>query len=167
MRRRVVLGTLLAAATFWGCGGAQERSAAPAVSADLATGLEAFAQRDWPKAYAGLLPGAEQGNAEAQFKVGFMYLYGLGMPADHAEADLWIRRAAEQGYGEAQHTLALNYRRGLGVPRDIVKALMWSTLAAEQGYAAAKDVRDDSLSQMTEEQIAEARRLASEWSAAH
>ena len=170
MRFRSILGVIVAtaAATAWGCGGQEAPPTDGAAAAiEPVAGTAAFAQRDWPKAYTELMPSAEQGNAEAQFRIGFMYLYGLGVPADHDEADTWIRRAAEQGHAEAQYTMALNYRRGMGVPRDIVKALMWATVSANQGYAAANDVRDDSIAQMTDEQITEARRLASEWSAAH
>jgi TPR repeat protein len=170
MRFRCILGVLVAicAATAWGCGGEESPASDSAAAATApVAGTEAFAQRDWPKAYTELMPAAEQGNADAQFRIGFMYLYGLGVPADHDEADTWIRRAAEQGHAEAQYTMALNYRRGMGVPRDIVQALMWATLAADQGYVAANDVRDDSIAQMTEDQITEARRLASEWSAEH
>ena len=40
---------------------------------------------------------AEQGDAEAQFHVGYRYLEGLGVPQDGAEAVRWFRLAADQG----------------------------------------------------------------------
>ncbi len=40
---------------------------------------------------------AEQGNAEAQYNLGLMYLEGLGVTQDNAEAYAWIRTAAAQG----------------------------------------------------------------------
>ncbi len=48
---------------------------------------------------------AEQGHAKAQFKLGFMYDYGEGVPQDYAEAVKWYRKAAEQGHGKAQWSL--------------------------------------------------------------
>ena len=42
---------------------------------------------------------AEQGNAEAQYNLGLMYLEGLGVKQDNAEAYAWIRTAAAQGKG--------------------------------------------------------------------
>ena len=40
---------------------------------------------------------AEQGNAEAQYNLGLMYLEGQGVKQDNVEAYAWIRTAAAQG----------------------------------------------------------------------
>ena len=40
---------------------------------------------------------AEQGDADSQYILGFMYNNGQGVPQDHAEAVKWFRLAAEQG----------------------------------------------------------------------
>jgi uncharacterized protein len=42
-----------------------------------------------------LRPLADQGNAEAQMKLGFMYVTGEGTPQDYVEALKWFRRAAD------------------------------------------------------------------------
>ena len=48
---------------------------------------------------------AEQGDAEAQFKLGAMYDFGRsGLLQDDAEAARWYRLAAEQGHTLAQHS---------------------------------------------------------------
>ena len=44
---------------------------------------------------------AEQGDAKAQFSLGFMYANGQGVPKDDAEAMKWYRLAADQGYAAA------------------------------------------------------------------
>jgi TPR repeat protein len=49
---------------------------------------------------------AEQGYADAQYKLAYMYDFGLGVRASVAEATKWLRRAAEQGHAEARRTLA-------------------------------------------------------------
>ncbi len=46
---------------------------------------------------ASLRAAAEQGNAEAQYNLGLLYLEGLGVKQDNAEAYAWIRTAAAQG----------------------------------------------------------------------
>ena len=46
---------------------------------------------------ASLRAAAEQGNAEAQYNLGVMYLEGLGVTQDSVEAYAWIRTAAAQG----------------------------------------------------------------------
>ena len=106
---------------------------------------------------------AEQGHAEAQFRLGFAYRHGFHIPQDDAEAVKWFRKAAEQGVAKAQVMLGLMYAMGQGVPQDYVQAHMWSTLAAAQGSQGAAKIRDKPAERMTREQIAEAQRLAREW----
>ena len=58
---------------------------------------------------------AEQGDAAAQFSLGFMYHEGKGVLKDDAEAVRWYRLAAEQGIAAAQFNLGLMYSEGEGV----------------------------------------------------
>ena len=81
---------------------------------------------------------AEQGDADAQFNLGFRYDNGEGVPEDDAEAVKWYRKAAEQGYAKAQYNLGLMYDNGEGVPEDDAEAVKWFRKAAEQGYALAQ-----------------------------
>jgi hypothetical protein len=43
---------------------------------------------------AALQQAAEQGNADAQAKLGEMYFHGQGVPKDHAKAVQWYQKAA-------------------------------------------------------------------------
>ena len=84
---------------------------------------------------------AEQGDAEAQFLLGQMYLSGLGVSEDRHEAEKWLRKAADQGYDAAQFSLGLMYAKERGVPKDdwAWEATMWQNrAAAEQGDADAQ-----------------------------
>ena len=47
--------------------------------------------REWHKA-------VEQGDAIAQFNLGWMYRDGRGVDRDDYEAVYWYRKSAEQGY---------------------------------------------------------------------
>jgi len=76
------------------------------------------------------LPKAKEGDAQAQTYVGEIFEKGLGIPADHAAAAEWYRRAAEQGYGAAQINLGQLYELGLGVEKDPQQALTWYRRAA-------------------------------------
>jgi hypothetical protein len=109
---------------------------------------------------------ADQGHADAQFNLGFMYINGRGVPQDDAKAFRWYRLAADQGDATAQYNLGLMYANGQGVPQDYVAAHMWLNLAAAQGNANASESRDIVANRMTPEQIAEAQRLAREWTPA-
>ncbi len=50
---------------------------------------------------------AEQGDADSQFKLGFMYAKGLGLAADEAAAAQWFGKAAAQGHAGAQFELKM------------------------------------------------------------
>ena len=83
------------------------------------------------------LKAAEQGDAEAQANLGFMYANGEGVPQDDVEAVKWYRKAADQGYAKAQHMLGFMYIIGQGVPENATEGVKWYRKAAEQGYALA------------------------------
>jgi TPR repeat protein len=44
---------------------------------------------------------AEQGDSEAQFKLGIAYYYGKGITEDKVETIKWYRKAADQGNKDA------------------------------------------------------------------
>ena len=103
-----------------------------------------------PKVDEGLLAQAEQGDAEAQMKVGLAF---DGME-DFEEAARWYALAAEQGVSEAQNNLGVLYKDGQGVGQDFEEAARWFRTAAMQGntlsqlnlgwlYHAGKGVRQD------------------------
>jgi|GEM_PF-4289085 len=48
---------------------------------------------------------AEQGNPEAQYKVGEMYEQGKGVPKDMDKAKEWFKKAAKQGHRKANYKL--------------------------------------------------------------
>ena len=68
---------------------------------------------------------AQKGNAQAQFKLGLMYVLGQGVPQDDVEAVKWFRLAADQGDAYAQYSLGEMYTNGQGVPQDDVQAVKW------------------------------------------
>ncbi len=65
---------------------------------------------------------AEQGDADAQYRLGGWYELGFGLSQDYREAVRWYRAAAEQGYSEAQYNLGMMYNKGTGVPQDFKEA---------------------------------------------
>ena len=44
---------------------------------------------------------AEQGDAEAQYRLGSRYVLGYGVPEDDAEAAKWFQKVAEQGHASS------------------------------------------------------------------
>ncbi len=76
-----------------------------------------------------------------------------------------FRLLAEQGHAQAQVNLGIIYSQGRGVPKDSVQAYRWYTLAADQGDDLAEKFKDHLAKSMTLDQLAEAQRLAREWTA--
>jgi len=56
-------------------------------------------------------PLAEQGDSEAQFRLGLMYDYDQELE-DDKQAIKWYRKAAEQGHVKAQYFIGLSYYTG-------------------------------------------------------
>ena len=73
----------------------------------------------------------EQGNADAEYALGRMYLDGYGVPGDLSAAERLIRSAAERGNIKAQCSLATMYTNGEGVPQDYSQALTWYRKGAD------------------------------------
>ena len=76
-----------------------------------------------------------------------------------------FRLLAEQGHAQAQVNLGIMSSQGRGVPKDYVQAYRWYTLAAGQGDDLAEEFKDHLAKSMTLDELAEAQRLAREWTA--
>ena len=106
---------------------------------------------------------ADQGYDVAQHSLGYLSEIGSGLPKDDQEAIRWYKLAAAQGYDPSLRNLGLIYWEGKAVPKDLVQAKMWLLLAAKYGNKRAA-INDEEISkEMTDEQIAEAERLAEAW----
>jgi|APSaa5957512535_1039671.scaffolds.fasta_scaffold41823_2 TPR repeat protein len=112
--------------------------ASPAFSADFQKGLTAYQSGDYATALREWTPLAEQGDADAQFTLGYLYKNGEGVPQDYETAVKWYTLAAEQGEAYAQFNLGLMYAKGTGVPQDYKTAVKWYRLAAAQGNAQSQ-----------------------------
>ena len=106
--------------------------------------------RPLPHVDEGLLALAEQGDAQAQMKVGL----ACDLEEEYEEAARWYRMAAMQGVSEAQNNLGVMYKDGQGVGQDYAEAARWFRMAALQDnmlaqmnlgwmYHAGKGVRQD------------------------
>jgi len=64
--------------------------------ADWVEALAAYQRGDYAMALREWRPLAEQGNATAQFNLGNMYIIGLGVPLDYAQAHMWYNLATSR-----------------------------------------------------------------------
>lgn len=123
---------------------------------------------DPAKAIAWYERAAAHGHGRAEVSLGLICRHGDGRPRDAAAAADWFRRAADRDLHDAQFYLAELYRDGEGVKPDAVQALKWFTLAAKSAQRIKEaPVEAEKLAKgMTPAQIAEANRLADEFTPA-
>lgn len=76
---------------------------------------------------------AENGDKEAQFRLGLKYHKGEDLPKNDIEAAKWYQKASDQNQLDARHNLALLYKTGNGVKKDLKVAFELEKSAAELG----------------------------------
>ena len=94
----------------------------------------------WVWEWLSLVAAAEQGDVDAQFRLGERKMYAEGREVwqDDEEAVKWFRLAAKQENADAQYNLGWMYFKGRGVRQDDEEAVKWYRLAAEQGHASGQ-----------------------------
>ncbi|MBO43546.1 MAG: hypothetical protein CMM28_07460 [Rhodospirillaceae bacterium] len=108
--------------------------------ASFREGLAAYKMGDFKKALSSWRPLAQQGEAESQTRMGYLFEHGKGVERNYQQAVEWYQKAARQGEPAAQFNLGVMYRKGHGVKKDDKIARQWYEKAAEQGHPIAERV---------------------------
>ncbi len=115
----------------------------PAVQIDPAEltllGAAFYSEGDYETALKYLIPAADAGDVYAQFRVGYMYLLGEGVPVDYEKAAYYTKLSADQGEASAQLNLGRMYAEAVGVPQSYENAVKYYQMAAEQGESSASN----------------------------
>jgi len=98
--------------------------------------------KDPVKANAYLTKAAEQGHADAQYKIALNYLAGEGDKKDPVQAVIWLKKAAEQGHADAQYELGRCYMLGNGVAENKSQAISWFEKAVANGSGSAQSAQE-------------------------
>ena len=96
-------------------------------------------KKDYSQAFLWYRRAAQQGDANAQYSLGNMYLMGEGIKQDDFQARQWYEKAADQGHEGAQHNLGSLQR----------------IATAEPVEKADYDTKNNSLPEQNEEAIQE------------
>lgn len=130
-----------------------------AAAKDYQRGLESEQEGFFSNAFSSFTFAAQNGHAEAQFKVGWYAETGKNEGKKNQELAVQMyTRAAEQGHVEAMYRLGLCCREGRGTPRDSLAAERWLQEAANHGYADT--LVDASIRCFNEKDYEQAARLA-------
>ena len=107
-------------------------------SADVfVAGLNAIDRSHYASAYRSFKPLAENGIAEAQNNLGFLYQNGFGVKRNYNTAIKWYELAADQGLPEAQHNMGMLNYWGYGLSQSYSHARRWFTKSANQGLSVS------------------------------
>ena len=114
-------------------------------SLNLTSGVTAYYNGNYPRAYQFLTPLAQEGEPQAQVRVARMLLEARGTNRDKPKAIAMfsaalapIQLAAREGRAWAQSDLADYFVDGFVIDKDLSSAAFWYRKAAEQGYAPAQ-----------------------------
>jgi TPR repeat protein len=117
---------------------AGDEEAQVAVAEDLANGKGVKANKAEASKWYG--KAADQGNADAQFKLATLFHEGApGLKKNPDRAAKLYEAAAKQGHVEAQNWLGYCYQHGLGVAQDDAKAVEWYRKAADAKLPMAEN----------------------------
>ena len=103
---------------------------------------------------------ADEDEPSAQYNLADLYLRGEGVPQDDALAFLWFQKSATQGHSTARIMLGSLYAAGRGTSKDLQAAYQWLTAARLLGDARANTELAAIESQLSPEQIAQAKSRA-------
>lgn len=84
-----------------------------------------------------LLAAAENGDAEAAFCLGELFLKGIAIPQDPGNAVRMFRMAANAGHASAQHQLGVCCETGVGMGQSYKDAVKWYRMSARNQYISA------------------------------
>ncbi len=101
--------------------------------------------RDPMKAFALMKQAADQGYAEAEAGLGYMYSSGIGTPRNDSQAVVWLKKGAAKGVAKAQFNLGRLLLAGRGIPKDEKEAFQWIGRASEQGLLEALVLHGEAL----------------------
>ncbi|MEJ2454277.1 MAG: tetratricopeptide repeat protein [Candidatus Thiodiazotropha sp.] len=104
--------------------------------------MSALADGNYRMAYRDFKALAEEGDAEAQYRLGMLLLFGQGVKQRVAEGLEWLKRAADNGSYLAANELAQIYTSGREVAPDEQEAMKWIERATQLGKQQPEEADD-------------------------
>ena len=79
---------------------------------------------------------ADKGSADAQNRIGYQYLHGVGVNKNYSLALKYLNMASAKNM-YSQYNLGYCYENGLGVQKNLRTALTWYQKGAANGHSAS------------------------------
>lgn len=99
----------------------------------MAQAKQDFIAQNYELSYQKVKPAADQGDADAQYALGYMMYYGKGTPRDADGSYVWFHKAAAQGQPQAIKALAMlnQIHQQAATPAPVVQAHPAQALAVK------------------------------------
>lgn len=123
---------------------------------------QSFSHTVYMQPYSKLRQAAEQGDAQAQFDLAYLYYKSgtdpqiTGVTRSERLAAHWYREAALQGHASAQYNMAVLHLHGHGVERDPVVAYAWLLQSSANGHEGSEELLTELDELLNARQIEEA-----------
>jgi TPR repeat protein len=104
----LLLGMLPGLLLLNGCSTTPDSAQADETAAILKEAHQAYNIKAYKKVFQLVFPLAAAGNDKAQYTLGYLFYYGLGVEKSEQQAMHWIQQAAAQGNKKAQQALNPN-----------------------------------------------------------
>jgi TPR repeat protein len=101
-------------------------------------GMAYYAKSEYTKALKWFQLASKKSNAEAQFRLGYMFDRGEGVRINYQTAMDWYIKAYNNGDIAATNNIGYLYEQGSGVERNDTTALKWYIIAARKGSRTAQ-----------------------------
>lgn len=114
----------------------------PAQAQSLADAVREIEAKNFAQAAEWLLPLANQGDTDAQYRLGLLAYHGQGMQEDEVMAVYWWKKAAQHGHAESMYQLANAYLFGAQAGKFVAdpdrEAALWYFQSASAGHLDAQ-----------------------------
>ena len=105
LRLLLLVGLCVSLTLLAGCASMAKQTNTDNPEAVLAQARQAYENQKYQEVFQLLFPLAMAGNDQAQYVLGYLYFYGLGVEKNEQQAMAWIQRAAAQGNKKALQAL--------------------------------------------------------------
>ena len=99
-----------------------------ALKTDMNRGMAAFDMANYPAALSYFGAAADQGDIDAQYMTGMIYMYGLAGTKNTYMAQKWLTLAAQEGQKAAQELLAFLYHDETTPLYNPINAYQWFSI---------------------------------------
>jgi len=103
----------------------------------------------------------DNGSAEAEYRLGLIYVGGDGVPSNYSQGFKFLIASAKKGYNHAQGEVSSLYLSGKGVRQNLILAHVWSNIGTANKDEFSSIIRRRVEEKLSPAEINQAQEIAS------